>query len=208
VLRCQFTADELRLMVDTAHEAGLPITAHAHGLPAVEQAVAAGVDGIEHASCFTNHGLDLPDATRDALAAAAIAVCPTLGRHPHMTPPPQVLEIERRTGSTWEARLALVDRMYRAGVVLVSGSDGGINPNKAHGLLPGAVTDLVDAGLPVEAALATATSSAARVCGWGGRKGRLAVGLDADVLLVDGDLRTEPAALHRIAAILLAGHPV
>jgi imidazolonepropionase-like amidohydrolase len=208
VLGCQFTADELHLMVDAAHAAGLPITAHAHGLRAVQQAVAAGVDGIEHASCLTDHGLDLPDATLDALAAAGTAVCPTLGRDPTVSPPPRVLEIERQSGSTWEGRLALVDRMYRAGVVLVSGSDGGISPNKAHGLLPGAVLDLVDAGLPVDAALATATSTAARVCGFGTRKGRLAAGFDADLLLVDGDLRTAPAALHRVAVIVLAGRPV
>jgi imidazolonepropionase-like amidohydrolase len=208
VLRCQFTDDELRLMVDTAHDAGLPITAHAHGLPAVEQAVAAGVDGIEHASCFTDDGIAISDATLDALAAGRVAVCPTLGRDPSATPPPRVLELERRTGATWEVRLALVHRMYRAGVVLVSGSDGGINPNKRHGLLPSAVVDLVDAGLTVAAALATGTSVAARVCGVGGRKGRLAVGHDADLLLVDGDLRTDPTALHRVAAVLLAGRPI
>ena len=41
---------ELRLLVEQAHAAGLPVTAHAHAAAAVDQAVAVGVEGIEHAS--------------------------------------------------------------------------------------------------------------------------------------------------------------
>jgi len=37
-------------VVKEAHALGVPVTANARGLPAVEQAVAAGVDGIEHCS--------------------------------------------------------------------------------------------------------------------------------------------------------------
>src|SRR4051812_43928419 len=53
VRACQFSLEELRAVVDEAHRRGLPVTAHAHALAAVEQCVAAGVDGIEHCSCLT-----------------------------------------------------------------------------------------------------------------------------------------------------------
>jgi imidazolonepropionase-like amidohydrolase len=56
VMRPQFTTAELQLIVDRAHAAGVAVTAHAHGTPAVEQAVAVGVDGIEHCSCVTDRG--------------------------------------------------------------------------------------------------------------------------------------------------------
>ena len=56
VMACQFTLEELRVVVEEAHALGVPVTAHAHGLPAVEQAVAAGVDGIEHGTCVTPPG--------------------------------------------------------------------------------------------------------------------------------------------------------
>jgi imidazolonepropionase-like amidohydrolase len=46
----QFSIEELRLLVEHAHAAGLPVTAHAHAAAAVNQAVAVGADGIEHAS--------------------------------------------------------------------------------------------------------------------------------------------------------------
>ncbi len=52
----QFTTAELQLIVEKAHGAGVAVTAHAHGTPAVEQALSAGVDGIEHCSCVTAHG--------------------------------------------------------------------------------------------------------------------------------------------------------
>jgi imidazolonepropionase-like amidohydrolase len=45
----QFSIEELRLLVKQAHAAGFPVTAHAHAAAAVDQAVAVGADGIEHA---------------------------------------------------------------------------------------------------------------------------------------------------------------
>lgn len=68
--------------------------------------------------------------------------------------------------------------------------------------------ELVTAGLTVAEALATATAGAAQACGVGGRKGRLAPGHDADLLVVDGDLETDVAALHRPRSVLLRGEPV
>ncbi len=44
----QFSIEELRLLVEQAHAAGLPVTAHAHAAAAVDQAVAVGVERIEH----------------------------------------------------------------------------------------------------------------------------------------------------------------
>jgi imidazolonepropionase-like amidohydrolase len=57
VLLCQFALGEVRVVVEEAHAAGLPVTAHAHGLPAVHMAMAAGVDGIEHCSFLTDKGV-------------------------------------------------------------------------------------------------------------------------------------------------------
>lgn len=58
----------------------------------------------------------------------------------------------------------------------------------AHALLDAGVRNLVElVGLPLEQALVPATRIAAEVLGL--RKGRLAPGYDADIVLLDGDLR-------------------
>ncbi|WP_231960645.1 metal-dependent hydrolase family protein [Amycolatopsis thermoflava] len=204
IMACQFTLDELRLIVEEAHAAGLPVTAHAHGTPSVEQAVAAGVDGIEHCSCFTPDGIRMSDELAATIAARGITVCPTLGAVGEMTPPPALREFLERTGSTIRDRIGQVARMADAGVRIVSGGDSGISPGKPHGMLATAVEWLVDGGIPAEAALASATSLAAEVAGLD-RKGRIRPGFDADLLLVDGDPLTDITALARPVQVWLAG---
>ncbi len=95
--------------------------------------------------------------------------------------------------------------MYRAGVRLVAGSDGGIGPRKPHSVLPEAVADLVAGGVSAADALAAATWRAAQSCGLGKRKGRLRAGYDADLLLVDGNPLDDIGALRRVSAVILNG---
>ncbi|MDP9241040.1 MAG: amidohydrolase family protein [Actinomycetota bacterium] len=209
VLRCQFTLDEMRLAVDQAHAAGLPITAHAHGLAAVEQALEAGVDGVEHCTCMTEQGVRMTEELLQSLVQRETAVCPTLGIIADLVPPAALVALFKRMGVTMEEALALRLRkagdMYHAGVRLVSGSDGGISNGKPNGILPRSIADLVDGGVPNAAALASATSVAAEACRVGDRKGRLAEGYDADLLLVDGDPLTDITALERVLRVMTQG---
>jgi hypothetical protein len=63
-------------------------------------------------------------------------------------------------------------------------------------------------GFSTVEALAAATSVAARACGVGSRKGRLAPGFDADILAVAGDLTTDVRALLDVRAVFRAGQRV
>ncbi|MGY1690567.1 amidohydrolase family protein [Geodermatophilus sp. SYSU D01105] len=205
----QFSPAELRAVVDEAHRHGLPVTAHAHALTAVEQALTAGVDGIEHCSCLTADGVRTPPGLAAGLAAAGTLVCPTLGWRPGVEPPPHVRARMAATGASVEAQLGNVAALQRAGVALLAGTDAGISPPKAHGLVPMAVADLVgECGVPVTEALAAATGRAARACGLANRTGRLAPGLDADLLLADGDLTRDVTGLQRLRLVLSRGREV
>ncbi len=209
VLAPQFTLDELRLVVREAHDAGLPVTAHAHALTAVELCVAAGVDGIEHCTCLAGGGgIRMPAGLADAMAAAGITVCPTLGTLPGLDPPPRVQAIMERTGMTEEARLAQVGELHRAGVTLVSGADSGIGAAKRHGVLPESVIALVDAGLTAREALVSATSAAAIAIGLKGRSGRLSPGLDADLIAVGGDPLADLTAIRDVRLVVSRGREV
>jgi imidazolonepropionase-like amidohydrolase len=212
VLRTQFTTEELAFLVDQAHRRGLPVTAHAHGLPAVEQALAVGVDGLEHCSCMTETGVRITDELLDTLATRGTPIGAALGSPPVEAlarVPATMKVIMERAGLTPEGfrqlRLDSVRRMHEAGARFIGGRDAGISPFLAHGSMRESLTFFVEAGATAEQALAAATSLAADACGVGGRKGRLRPGYDADLLAVRGDLAGDVARLADVSAVVLAG---
>lgn len=204
----QYGLDDLRVVVEAAHAAGLPATGHAHAASAVALCVEAGFDGIEHCSCLTGDGIALPAGVAERLARAGTAVCPTLGRRPGVVTPPRVQEQLDRLGISYELIVEHVARLAAAGVRVLSGADTGIGPEKPHGVLPWGVVDLVGAGVPPVAALASATGDAADAIGLGARTGRLRAGLDADLLLVDGDPTRDVTAVTRPRLVVSRGREV
>lgn len=199
----QFTREELQAAVDEAHRCGLPVTAHAHGTAAIANAVAAGVDGMEHVTFWSAEGIDSPDDLLRLIADRRIVVGVTAGIAPvpGATPPPAVV-----------ARLphiiANLRRLYEAGAPMAIGTDAGIGPGKPHDVLRHATVQVDRLGIEPAEALRTVTSTAAAICGLAHRKGRLAPGYDADILAVEGDPLTDPAAIHRIRAVFARGTAV
>jgi len=49
----QMTMDEVRAVVDRAHQRGLPVLAHSHRVEEIRRGIAAGVDGFEHTGLGT-----------------------------------------------------------------------------------------------------------------------------------------------------------
>jgi imidazolonepropionase-like amidohydrolase len=199
----QFGVGALRAIVDEAHRHGLPVTAHAHSARSMADAVAAGVDGIEHATFMTAGGVDAPEALIRAIAAQRTAVGWTVGRDPGRagTVPPQIAS---RMPGLGAARR----RLYQSGAVLVPGSDAGVSPAKPHDVLRYAPEDLAAAGLSPAEVLQAMTSRAAQACGLGHRKGRIAAGFDADILAIDGNPLDDPAAIRKLRAVYIGGRPV
>ena len=100
--------------------------------------------------------------------------------------------------------LAAVKQLHDAGVPLLAGTDAP-NPGTAHGSsIHRELELLVQAGLSPEAALAAATSVPARVFELADR-GRIAPGMRADLLLVDGDPTRDILATRRIVSIWKRG---
>lgn len=204
VAGAQFSAAELRVVVEEAHRHGLPVTAHAHALAAVRDAVAARVDGIEHCTCFDGERVVLPPELADAIVTRRIAIGSTLGLAPMpdgLRPPPL---LERILPDLLAVHAALI----RAGALVVAGTDAGVGPPKPHGVLPRGLGQLVDLGMTPVQALRAGTATAAQVCGLGDRKGRVAPGYDADLLAVAGDPAADIGALLAPVAVLVAGEPV
>jgi imidazolonepropionase-like amidohydrolase len=191
----QYGRSELALIADAAHRAGIPVTAHAHANPGIADAMAAGVDGIEHCSFFTEQGVSLDLQTVAALAETGVYVNTTAAGLPGELPAHLV-----QIGENFA-------RMHRAGVRLVCSSDAGVRPWKPHDSLPhGVIYFGARLGFTSAQALASVTSLAAQACAAGDRKGRIAPGYDADLLAVAGDPAADLSAILHPTAIYRTGH--
>ncbi|MFJ8010051.1 SAM-dependent methyltransferase [Streptomyces fagopyri] len=107
--------------------------------------------------------------------------------------------------------LGTTRRLHEAGVTLVAGTDANNAPGRACPVVHGAALHrelelLVAAGLTPVEALRAATSAPARLFGLSDR-GRIAPGLRADLLLVEGDPTTDITATRAIRRIWRRGVP-
>jgi imidazolonepropionase-like amidohydrolase len=197
----QYGPAELRAAVDEAHRHNLPVTAHAHATRAIVDGLAAGIDAFEHLTFMTADGIDpIPEEVLTALAQRNVTVGMTFGLAPvpGAAPPPGM--VARRP-----AMLANGRRMLAAGVTMIAGTDAGIAPVKPPDVIRWAVPQFQLLGMTAAQALHACTAGAASALGLGHRKGQLRPGYDADILAVDGDPLSDPAALHAIRAVYVRG---
>jgi imidazolonepropionase-like amidohydrolase len=199
--KSQFSEADVRLVVDAAHAAGLPVAAHCHGVDGIAMAVDVGVDSIEHCTFFTESNESIPPPELlDRLAESGVALSATWG----VTEEPPSPSNWRRARPVIEEALG---RVHAGGGIVVVGTDAGIYRQKPHDVLPYALPTLLGAGMSTVEALRAITSSAADVCRRPER-GRLRPGLPADIVAVSGDPSTEPAALTRIAGVWRNGNTI
>ena len=96
--------------------------------------------------------------------------------------------------------VSLVGALHKAGVVVVAGTDGqGIELVRELELYK-------EAGMTNAEALQTATIVPARRVGVANRTGSIAVGKEADLILVDGDVSTDLGALRRVSTVVSDGY--
>jgi len=175
----------VRAVVDTAHDAGLRVTAHALTAEMVSRAVDAGVDELAHTPVQR-----LPEALVDRVAAAGIWVVSTLQTF--------------FTGGEGRVAAANAAALHRAGVPLVYGTDLG-NAGTRPGVDPRELDRLADAGLGRLGALRAATERSARAVGVRGRTGTLIRGQAAALVLLSGDPLIEPGVWRAPRAVLCDG---
>ena len=98
---------------------------------------------------------------------------------------------------------AFVRRFQATGGMVLAGTD--MLPWPGAGLHE-ELRLLAEAGLSPLAALQTATGNAARALGWDGHTGSIAIGLDADLVLLDANPLQDITNTTRIWAVVRAGH--
>ena len=101
---------------------------------------------------------------------------------------------------SWAKIVELVGALHKAGVTIVAGTDGqGIE-------LVREVELYKQAGFTQAEALQAATIVPARRVGVAERTGSIAVGKEADMVLVDGDVSTDLGALRRVMTVVSDGY--
>jgi imidazolonepropionase-like amidohydrolase len=198
------TLSELSAAVEEAHKAGLRVAAHAHGNEGIKNAIRAGVDTIEHASHLDDEAIEL-FLESDAWMVSTLIASERL--MPHLDDPAMPEHVRDKIRNHTSQEAASLKRAIEAGVRVAAGTDAGTGYNP-HGGLPDQVALLQEHGMTTKDALAAATGDAARAIGLAETNGRLAVGLRADLLVVDGDPLADVAALRNVHAVYLEGRLV
>jgi imidazolonepropionase-like amidohydrolase len=194
----QFSAAELCAAVDEAHRLGLPVAAHAHGTDGIAAAVAAGVDTIEHCTWLTEGFRSDPrEDIATQIVARGISVCIGLG--PGWRAFAQRLGPERA-----ETMFNRLRWMRDQGIRLIIGTDAGL-PGSAFNDFVSALELYEYLGFTRSQILEMATTGAASALGLSGRTGRLAIGYDADLIVVDGDPVAELNALRKLQMTVARG---
>jgi imidazolonepropionase-like amidohydrolase len=58
-LNPQFTEEEIKAIVETAHDYGMKVAVHAHGAEGMKRAIRAGVDSVEHGTFMDDEAIAL-----------------------------------------------------------------------------------------------------------------------------------------------------
>jgi len=189
-----FDEEDLALIVEIAHRKKLPVAAHVLEPEDLEVAVAAGVDSIEHLALVT-------DETLEQIKEKKIALVPTMEvmlHYPLEKLPPEWRErIEREAPHHKET----LQKALAMGILVAAGSDAAEIP---HGENVRELEALVEAGMTPLQALRAATVAAAQVLRLEDRA-RIAPGLRADLVAVDGDPLTDVGALRQVRFVMKAG---
>lgn len=188
-----FSLEELKLAVETARSAGVPVAVHANTAEGMRRAILAGAETIEHGGGGTPEIYKLMVENR-------VALCPTLAATDAITqyggwkkgqqPEPRGI-VQKRA-----AFKAALD----AGVTILSGSDVGVF---AHGDNVRELELMADYGMKTVDVLKSATSVAGRVLHMD--IGRVQPGMLADLIAVEGDPVQDLSALRRVKFVMKNG---
>lgn len=198
-----YSIEEFRAAVDEAHRAGIPVAVHVYAGDALENAIEAGVDSIEH-------GFDLTDAQLKRMKDKGIFLVGTDFPRAH-------LDIVGTSGGILPEPAVLgpkiIDRLSRAhkiGVRMAFGSDTVIDmPGRTRAdLMFDYLAVWRAAGVPPADILRAMTSNAAELLRVNKERGSISEGLSADLIAMPADPLNDIENLRKIDFVMKDGRIV
>lgn len=215
-------AETLAAIVEAAHERDKLVVTHVQTLDAARTAIEAGTDGLAHVfvdevpseefiNLAVEHGIFVIPTLTVFQSIGGEPVDMSIIEDPNLNPylsPADKQSLQNPysgfAGLSLKNAQATVRLLHEAGIPILAGTDA-MNPGTAYGAsLHRELELLVESGLTPSEALAAATSVPARIFGLENR-GRIAPGLRADLLLVNGDATEDITATRDIVGVWKAG---
>ncbi len=190
----QYSDEELRAIVDEAHRAGRRVAAHCMGDRAMNAAMDAGIDCLEHGFLASDETLERMVETGTFLVATTYL---TEAMNTTRADP----AIQAKAADVFPRARATTIRAIELGVKIACGTDA---PAIPHGRNAKELLAMVDRGMTPLQAIRAATTVAAELIDVDDR-GRLEAGLLADVIAVDGDPLADIAATEAVRFVMKGG---
>jgi imidazolonepropionase-like amidohydrolase len=197
----QLNVEEMRAGVEEAHKAGKKVAAHAYSVEAINNALDAGVDSIEHGSF-------LDKETAERMRELGCYLVPTMSVYAAMSEKGPELGapdyIQRKTAEVLDRSRDACRLALEVGVSVVAGTDCGA-PGHPHGTLAEELELIVESGATPMQAIRCGTSRAAELLGLADETGSLEPGKRADLVVADGDPLDDIRALSRVQLVIHGG---
>lgn len=183
-----FTLAEIEAAVEEAHRANKKVSVHAHGGQAVDDAITAGVDTIEHGVFMTPEQFE-----RMAQSNIWFVVTQSIRLWDDKATQSEGLLKAR------EATEKMIKIARQHDVRIAAGTDGG------HGLMYFEMKCLVNAGFSPMESIQIGTNNGAEAIGLLNKTGTLEPGKWADVIAVAGDPTSNIDDLQNVEFVMKAG---
>ena len=196
----QYNFEEMKAMVEEAHQHERKVAAHAHGTEGIKIATRAGVASIEHGSFLDEEGARLMKERGTYLVPTLMAA--------------EAVERAAKNGvlrglraQKAVAAAAAVRRGIKIAVannlLIALGTDAGVIPHGTNAREFFLLTDW--GGLSNMDAIVAGTMNSAKLLGWDKNLGSLTVGKWADIVAVSGDPLKDIKAMERVTFVMKNG---
>lgn len=195
----QMNEAELRAIVEAAHGMGKKVSAHAHGLPGINAALAAGVQSIEHGTYGNASSMKLYRSS-GAYLVPTLTSLDMLQKRVEQNPAGDPV---KETVLAANARLAGMVRLaYESGVKIAFGTDCNVG---MLGTNAGEFRLMKAAGMGEADMIRAATVTAAELLGMEGQIGTIAPGTAADIIAVQEDPLRDITQLEQVRFVMKDG---
>ena len=195
----QFSAEEMKAIVDEAAMWGRKVAAHAHGAEGIKRAIRAGVASIEHGSILDEEAIQLMKEHGTYLVPTAY-VGFAVEEHASEWKLPEKLVAKAKTINA--LKMQWLRKAIDSGVKIAYGTDAGVFPHGENGK---DFKYLVQAGMSPMRAIQSATVEAATLIGQPDKIGTIAPGRFADLIAVNADPLQDIAVLEKVSFVMKGG---